>query len=106
MKWRNATVSSNLLLELKIENLFVAQTGTGQGVVFEPRMLNSNGSSCTTAVERTPSSIIDSRRVLDFFSFSILTNVFLNRSFEEVNHDCFPIYNESLAEQLGGKQAL
>ena len=36
-------------------------------------------------------------RVLDFFSFSILSNVSLNRSLGEVQHYCSSFKNKSLA---------
>ena len=48
------------------------------------------GSSCSTAVERTPSNRevvgFDSQQVLDFY---LLSYVALNRSLEEVQQNCF-----------------
>ena len=63
------------------------------------------GSSCSTAVEHTHlkrevMGLIPAGCCL-FLSFSVLSNVYLNRSLEEVQQYCFPMKNESLAMQFG-----
>ena len=65
-------------------------------------------SGCCPAVERTPPNkeVVGSIPIRYWlFSLSILSNVSLNRSLEQVQqHYCFSYKNESLAAQIVAKQ--
>ena len=71
-------------------------------------MMSMRGNSCSIVVERTPRDregvgLIPQGAGL--FSPYVLSNVSLNRHFEEEQYYCFSNKNECLALQLGTKQA-